>query len=89
MTMMLDVEIYTTPWCPYCVAAKELLEDRGIPYREIDVSADAALRSEARERSGRRTVPQIFIAGAGIGGYEELARLDVDGRLAELVRAEA
>jgi glutaredoxin 3 len=65
------------------------LDERRIVYREIDVSTDATLRSEAHERSGRRTVPQIFIAGEGIGGYEELARLDAEGRLKDLLHAEA
>jgi len=81
-----DVEIYTTPWCPYCVAAKDLLEERQIAYREIDVSVDPQRRAEVRERSGRHTVPQIFIDGDGIGGYTDLARLDAEGRLAALVR---
>jgi len=81
MTAVADVEIYTTPWCPFCMAAKELLDARGIPYREIDVSVDPERRAEARRRSGRHTVPQIFIDGDGIGGYEELARLDADGDL--------
>jgi glutaredoxin 3 len=78
------VDLYTTPSCPYCVRAKRLLEARGIPFREIDVAGDDALRSELIERTGRRTVPQIFIDGASIGGFDELAALDAAGELAGL-----
>ena len=78
------VQIYTTPYCGYCLRAKRLLDERGIPYEEIDVGDDAALRAELTRRTGRRTVPQIFIDGESIGGYEELARLDADGALERL-----
>lgn len=85
---MARLEIYTTQACPYCVRAKRLLQERGIPYDEFDVAADEALREEVMARSGRRTVPQIFIGGKSIGGFEELAALDAAGELAELLRAE-
>jgi glutaredoxin 3 len=75
------VEVYTTPMCPYCVAAKRLLEERRIAYSEIDVANDAAVRAAVVERSGRRTVPQIFIDGRSIGGFEELRDLDAAGGL--------
>jgi len=75
------VEVYTTPMCPYCVAAKRLLDERRIPYSEVDVAADAVLRAAVVERSGRRTVPQIFIDGQSIGGFEELRDLDAAGEL--------
>jgi glutaredoxin 3 len=78
------VEVYTTPSCPFCVRAKRLLDARGIAFREIDVSDDDALRAEIIERTGRRTVPQIFIDGRSIGGFEELAALDAAGGLARL-----
>ena len=70
--------------CPYCVAAKRLLQARGIPYTEFDVAQDDALRADVMQRSGRRTVPQIFIDGRSIGGFEELRELDVAGELAAL-----
>jgi glutaredoxin 3 len=77
--------MYTTPVCPYCQQAKRLLKERGIAYDEIDVSDDADLRMDVIRRSGgRRTVPQIFIDGAPIGGFEELAALDAAGKLAGL-----
>jgi glutaredoxin 3 len=79
------VEIYTTPSCPFCVRAKRLLQARGIPYDEIDVGGDDALRADLVRRTGRRTVPQIFIDGEPIGGFEELAALDASTRLADLV----
>lgn len=79
---MTDVKMYTTRVCPYCVAAKRLLAARSIPYEEIDVSTDDAKRAWLVTATGRRTVPQIFIGGESIGGYDELAALDQSGQLA-------
>ena len=81
---MARVKLYTTPSCPFCVRAKRLLEARGIPFEEVDVAGDDALREEIMQRTGRRTVPQIFIDERSIGGFEELAALDVAGELAGL-----
>ena len=81
---MTRVKLYTTMTCPFCIRAKRLLEARGIPFEEIDVGHDDALREEIMQRSGRRTVPQIFIDERSIGGFEELAALDAAGKLAEL-----
>jgi glutaredoxin 3 len=79
---MKPVEIYTTPTCPYCVAAKRLLTKKGIPFTDIDVSRDPALRAAMTQRAnGRRTVPQIFIDGKSIGGSDDLHALDYDGKL--------
>jgi glutaredoxin 3 len=80
---MTDVTIYTTRVCAYCIAAKRLLAARGVPYREIDVSSDDAKRTWLVETTGRRTVPQIFLGGESIGGYDELAALDKSGQLAQ------
>jgi len=80
------VEIYTTRSCPYCVGAKRLLEARGIEFAEFDVGADSALRQQVIERTGRRTVPQIFVDGVAIGGFEELAAMDAAGELDGLRR---
>jgi glutaredoxin 3 len=82
-----DVTIYTTRVCPYCVAAKQLMKARGIAYDEVDVSTDNAKRTWLAETTGRKTVPQIFISGAAVGGYDELAALDKSGRLAEMLAA--
>lgn len=69
---MSNVLIYTTQTCPYCVMAKKLLQDKGFTYSEIRVDLDADEREKMIELSGRRTVPQIFIDGAHIGGYDDL-----------------
>ena len=83
---MKTVEIYTTPSCPYCHAAKRLLTKKGAPYREIDVSQDAALRQAMTRRAdGQRTVPQIFIGNAHVGGSDDLHALDHAGRLDALL----
>lgn len=79
---MQPVEIYTTPTCPYCHAAKRLLAKKGAGYTEIDVSRDPALRDAMMQRAGgRRTVPQIFIGGRHVGGSDDLHALEYDGRL--------
>lgn len=76
------IEIYTTPWCSYCLAAKRLLEAKGAAYAETDVSRDPAMRSEMMQRaSGRRTVPQIFIGERHVGGADDLHALDRAGKL--------
>jgi glutaredoxin 3 len=81
------IEIYTTPTCPYCHAAKSLLADKGADYTEITV-LDPDLRAAMTERAnGRRTVPQIFIGQTHVGGYDDMAALDRAGGLDELLRA--
>jgi glutaredoxin 3 len=75
------VTIYTTRVCPYCFAAKRLLQARGIAYDEIDVTADPAKRAWLVEATGRRTVPQVFIGTEAIGGYDDLSALDASGAL--------
>jgi glutaredoxin 3 len=83
---MRPVEIYTTPICPYCHAAKRLLDKKGVSYKEIDVSRDPALRSAMMERAGgRRTVPQIFVGGVHVGGSDDLHALDHAGKLDPLL----
>jgi glutaredoxin 3 len=78
----MHVVMYTTPWCGYCRRAKALLEERGIPYEEIDLDDDPAFRQRLFDLTGGWTVPQIVVDGRPIGGYAELWRLDRDGRLA-------
>lgn len=83
---MRPVEIYTTPICPYCLAAKRLLQKKGVAYSEIDVSRDPALRAAMIERAGgRRTVPQIFVGGVHVGGCDDLHDLDHAGKLDPLL----
>ncbi len=74
---MKTVEIYTTPYCPYCIAAKRLLSKKGVAFTEVDVSRDRSLRDAMTRRAGGRTsVPQIFIGGQHIGGSDDLHDLD-------------
>ncbi|HEX9472897.1 MAG TPA: glutaredoxin 3 [Steroidobacteraceae bacterium] len=79
------VEMYTTSWCPYCTRAKRLLERKGAGYEEISIEEHPERRAEMIQRSGRRTVPQIFIDGHHIGGSDELAALDEAGGLERLL----
>ena len=83
---MAKVEVYTTVYCPYCIRAKSLLKRKGVAFDEIDVSGDPALREKMIELSGgRRTVPEIFINGRIVGGYDELRALEAAGRLDKLL----
>jgi glutaredoxin 3 len=79
---MQRVELYTTPYCSYCLAAKRLLERKGVSYEETDVSGDPAARQQMMERAnGRYTVPQIFIGGRHVGGSDDIHALDRAGKL--------
>jgi glutaredoxin 3 len=82
---MAKVLVYSTNYCPYCAAAKALLRAKGVPFEEIDVSNDPARRAEMEQLSGRRTVPQIFINGRSIGGYDDARQLDATGELDRLL----
>ncbi|EKE44631.1 glutaredoxin 3 [Oceaniovalibus guishaninsula JLT2003] len=82
---MASIEIYTSPTCGYCHAAKRLLDAKGAGYAETDVSRDADQKQAMVQRSGRRTVPQIFIDGRHVGGYDDLAALDRAGKLDALL----
>lgn len=83
---MAEIIIYTKDYCPYCVRAKQLLKQKGQSFKEIDISRDEKLQQEMIEKSGgRRTVPQIFINGSSIGGFQELQALDSNGRLSFLL----
>jgi glutaredoxin 3 len=81
MTMLPKITIYTTPYCPYCHAAKTLLKKKGAAFEEIDVQ-DPSLRQQMMLRSnGRRTVPQIFIGEQHVGGSDDIHELDRRGQL--------
>lgn len=85
---MAKVTIYTTMMCGYCSRAKKLLESKGQKYTEIDVGMDPDKRREMQEKSkGGRTVPQIFINGVHIGGSDDLALLDRQGKLDPMLAA--
>ncbi|HEX7341456.1 MAG TPA: glutaredoxin 3 [Rhodanobacteraceae bacterium] len=83
---MAHIEMYTTHVCPYCVAAKNLLKAKGLTWDEIFVDSDPSARERMLERSqGARTVPQIFINGQRVGGYDDLVAADRSGQLATLL----
>jgi len=85
---MPPITIYTTSWCPYCQAAKALLDKKGAPYEEIDVDGKPALRQTMSARAGGRTsVPQIFIDGKHVGGSDDLHALEAHGKLDTLLAA--
>ncbi len=80
------IVVYSTPFCGYCGAAKRLLAGKGVDVTEIDVMFDPEQRQKMMEMSGgRRTVPQIFIDGRHIGGFEDLSALDANGELDQLL----
>jgi glutaredoxin 3 len=83
---MAPIELYTTPYCPYCIAAKELLRSKGAPFTEIDLAVHADRRDEMVARAnGRMTVPQIFIGTTHVGGFDDLYALDQSGALDPLL----
>jgi glutaredoxin 3 len=81
-----DVVVYLAGWCPYCQRARGLLSKKGVQVREIDVDDDPQLREEMIARSGRRTVPQIFIGEQHVGGCDDLLALDERGELDRLLQ---
>lgn len=82
------VEIYTTPFCGFCHAAKRLLTNKAVEFKEIDVSGDPSMRQEMMQRAnGGYTVPQIFVAGAHVGGCDDLYALERAGKLDPLLSA--
>ena len=86
---MPPVEIYTTRFCPYCVAAKALLKRKGVPFTEIDVSGNYELRQKMVERAhGRMTVPQFFVGAHHVGGSDELHALEREKKLDGLLAGE-
>ena len=71
-----DVLLYTTSWCPFCRRAKTLLKEKGVKWKELDIEADRDHRQAMTQASGRNTVPQIFINGTHVGGFDDLFELD-------------
>ncbi len=84
---MADVVMYRTRFCPYCMRAALLLKAKGVAFREIDVSNDPDTRERLLRETGSHTVPQIFINGASVGGYDDIAALDRRGALDPLLHA--
>ncbi len=82
---MPDVVIYTAAFCGYCSGAKNLLDKKGVKYREIRVDKETGMREEMEQRSGRTSVPQIFIGERHVGGFDDLVDLDMDDELDPLL----
>lgn len=80
---MPQVTVYSSLVCPYCVRAKKLLERKGVPYTEVRIDTDPSQRTIMMEKSGRRTVPQIFIDDFHVGGCDDLYELEAAGELDE------
>jgi glutaredoxin 3 len=87
--MAAHVKMYTRRWCGYCTAAERLLSEKNVTYEEIDCTGDHATRRWLVDATGRHTVPQIFIDGVSIGGYDELRALERRGELDPLLRQES
>jgi glutaredoxin 3 len=87
---VVKVEVYTSTYCPFCTRAKNLLKSKGVAFEEIDVTEDDQLRARMVEMAGgRRTVPEIFINGKIVGGFDELKALDLEGKLDSLLAESA
>ena len=79
------IEIYTASYCPYCDRAKDLLTRKGVEFISLEVEHNPTLREECIARSGRRTIPQIFIDGFHVGGFDDLYALDQSKKLDSLL----
>jgi glutaredoxin 3 len=79
------VVMYATGWCPYCQRARALLQAKGVAFTEIDIEAVPGARDEMRARSGRTSVPQIFIGDRHLGGFDDTKALDDQGALDPLL----
>ncbi len=82
---MQPVKIYTTQFCGFCHSAKRLLAKKGVAFDEIDVGGNPALRQEMMQKSGRHTVPQIWVGETHVGGSDELYDLEYSGKLDALL----
>ena len=80
------IEMYSTSWCPYCASARQLLNSKGVTFEDIDIDAQPGRREEMQQRSGRHTVPQIFIGAQHVGGSDDLHALDHAGGLDPLLK---
>jgi glutaredoxin 3 len=81
-----EVTLYVSDWCPYCQRAKSLLTRKNVVFREINVEDEPKLREQMIERSGRRTVPQIFVGDTHVGGCDDLFELERSGELDRLIQ---
>ncbi len=86
---MASVRVYTKPGCPYCASAKALLAQKDVPFEEIVVGDDPARRAWLAEKSGQRTVPQVFAGDRALGGFSDISELDRRGELDTILRGGA
>lgn len=84
---MAEIVIYSTNYCPYCNMAKKLLDSKELGYKVIDAS-EPIVWQEMEQKSGRNTVPQIFIGGTHVGGFDDLSAADKSGKLDEIIKNE-
>ena len=84
-----EITVYYSPFCPYCTWAQQLLEGKGVEYSLINVNDDEMIRQEMEDRSGRNTVPEIFIGEVHVGGFDDMSALDRQGGLDPLIQGEA
>lgn len=84
---MAEVIVYSTNYCPYCVRAKDLLKRKKVAFKELDAEDDAVRNDMIKKAGGRRTVPQVFVNGQHVGGYDELRALDKAGKLDAMLGA--
>ncbi|VAW68945.1 Glutaredoxin 3 (Grx3) [hydrothermal vent metagenome] len=82
-----QITVYYAPFCPYCGWAKQLLENKNVEFAQVNVNDSSELRQEMEQRSGRTSVPQIFIGDTHVGGYDDMAALDDKGQLDSLIAA--
>lgn len=82
-----QITVYYAPFCPYCGWAKQLLDKKNVEFTQVNVNDSSDTRSEMEQRSGRTSVPQIFIGDTHVGGYDDMAALDDKGQLDSLISA--
>ncbi len=83
---MVNVVIYSSDYCPYCMRAKQLLQNKGVTFNEIKVDGEPALRAEMTRKAGRTSVPQIWIGSTHVGGCDDLHALERAGKLDALLK---
>ena len=86
--MSAKVTMYSTRFCPFCIRARSLLGSKGVAYEEIDVGSDSSQWQKMQALSGRDTVPQIFINEEAVGGYDDIALLERQGKLDAMLAAD-
>ncbi len=84
---MAKIEVFTQPWCPYCARVVALMTQKGVAFQEIDAPHGSTQRADAMQRSGRSTMPQVFVDGVSLGGCDDVVALDRAGKLDPMLAA--